>query len=113
MQGTSTKWKARRDRALLQPEIPVEKFATVERAIREAERFALLILDGPAHAEQGGRNMAKASSLILMPTCYGLDDLEAQVEAAYELEAGGIDRSRIWFVFSRTSGSPAEDQAAR
>jgi chromosome partitioning protein len=39
--------------------------------------------------------------------------LEAQVEAAYELEAEGIDHSRIWFVFSRTSGSPIEDQTAR
>jgi chromosome partitioning protein len=113
MQGTVTKWKARRDRAGLQPEIPVEKFATIERALREAERYDLLLLDGPAHAEQGGRHMAKASDLVLMPTCYGLDDLEAQVEAAYELEEHGIDRNRIWFIFSRTSGSPAEDQAAR
>jgi chromosome partitioning protein len=113
MQGTATKWKARRDRAGISPEIPVEKFATVERAVREAERFDLVIIDGPAHAEQGGRSMAKASDLIIMPTCYGLDDLEAQVEAAYELEEAGIDRNRIWFVFSRTSGSPAEDQAAR
>ena len=113
MQGTSTKWKARRDRAGLQPEIPVEKFATVERALREADRYDLLVLDGPAHAEQGGRAMAKASDLVIMPTCYGLDDLEAQVEAAYELEEHGIARNRIWFIFSRTSGSPAEDQAAR
>jgi chromosome partitioning protein len=113
MQGTVTKWKARRDRAGLQPEIPVEKFATVERALREAERYDLLILDGPAHAEQGGKNMAKASDLVIMPTCYGLDDLEAQVEAAYELEEHGIKRNLIWFVFSRTSGSPAEDQTAR
>jgi chromosome partitioning protein len=57
--------------------------------------------------------MARKSKLILMPTCYGLDDLEAQVEAAYELEANGIDRSNIWFVFARTTGSPNEEQAAR
>ncbi len=113
MQGTTTKWKARRDRAGLQPEIPVEKFATVERAIREADRFDLMLLDGPAHAEQGGRGMAKSSDLVLMPTGYGLDDLEAQVEAAYELEESGIDRAKIWFVFCRTTGSPSEDQAAR
>jgi chromosome partitioning protein len=113
MQGTVTKWKVRRDRAGVQPEIPVEKFATVERALREADKYDLLIVDGPAHAEQSGLNMAKASNLILMPSCYGLDDLEAQVEAAYELEERGIDRRRIWFVFSRTSGSPAEDQTAR
>ena len=112
-QGTSTRWKMRRDLAKLEPEIAVEKFATVERALREADRFDLLLLDGPAHAEQGGRDMAKKSDLVLMPTCYGLDDLEAQVEAAYELEQSGVGRERIWFVFSRTSGSTAEDQAAR
>ncbi len=112
-QGTSTKWKARRDRAALQPEVPVEKFATTERAIREADRFDLVILDGPAHAEQGGRVMAKASDLVLMPTGYGLDDLEAQVEAAYELESSGISREKIWFVFCRITGSASEDQAAR
>jgi chromosome partitioning protein len=112
-QGTVTKWKTRRDRAGLQPEIPVEKFATVERALREATRFDLLILDGPAHAEQGGRVMAKGSDLVLMPTGYGLDDLEAQVEAAYELEESGIERGKIWFVFCKATGSASEDQAAR
>jgi chromosome partitioning protein len=113
MQGTSTKWKIRRDAAKLEPEIPVEKFGTVERAIREAEKYDLLIIDGPAHAEKGGLAMARKSKLILMPTCYGLDDLEAQVEAAYELEANDIDRSNIWFVFARTTGSPNEENAAR
>jgi len=113
MQGTSTKWKARRDRAGLQPEIPVEKFATVDRAVREAERFDLILLDGPAHAEKGGREMARAADLVLMPTGYGLNDLEAQTEAAYELEENGVARTKIWFVFCRTTGSPAEDLAAR
>jgi chromosome partitioning protein len=113
MQGTSTKWKLRRDAAKLQPEIPVEKFATVERALREADKYDLMLIDGPAHAEKGGLGMARKSKLILMPTCYGLDDLEAQIEAAYELEENGIDPTRIWFIFSRTTGSPNEEQTAR
>src|ERR1700733_13437713 len=113
MQGTSTKWKLRRDAAKLLPEIPVEKFATVDRALRGADKFDLMIIDGPAHAEKGGLAMGKRSTLILMPTCYGLDDLEAQIEAAYELEENGIDPKRIWFIFSRTTGSPNEEQTAR
>jgi chromosome partitioning protein len=113
MQGTVTKWKVRRDQAKVVPEIPVEKFATVERAIREANKYDLLLLDGPAHAEKGGLSMAKKSKLILMPSCFGLDDLDAQLEAAYELEANGIERSRIWFIFSRTTGSANEEQTAR
>ena len=113
MQGTSTKWKTRRDAARVLPEVPVEKFATIERALREADRYDLLLIDGPAHAEKGGLSMARKSQLILMPTCYGLDDLEAQVEAAYELEGHGIDIAKIWFVFSRITGSLFEDQTAR
>ena len=112
-QGTSTKWKARRDLAGHQPDVAVEKFRTVERAIREAGRYDLMILDGPAHAEQGGRVMAKASDLILMPTGYSLDDMEPQVEAAYELESAGIDPERILFVFCRAKGSESEDSEAR
>ena len=112
-QGTSTKWKARRDQAAHQPDIAAEKFRTVERALSEAGRFDLLILDGPAHAEQGGKTMAKASDLILMPTGYSLDDMEPQVEAAYELEGAGIDPGRILFVFCRAKGSESEDGEAR
>src|SRR6516165_10656060 len=77
MQGTSTKWKLRRDAAKLEPEIPVEKFVTVERAIRDADKYDVFINDGPAHAEKSGLSMAKKAQLVLMPTCYGLDDLEA------------------------------------
>lgn len=112
-QGTSTKWKARRDQAGLQPDIAVEKFRSVDRALKEAERYDLMILDGPAHAEQGGKTMAKASDLVLMPTGYSLDDMEPQVEAAYELEDVGTDPKRILFVFCRAKGSEAEDNAAR
>jgi chromosome partitioning protein len=113
MQGTSTKWKLRRDAAQIEPEIPVEKFGTIERAVREAEKYDLMLLDGPAHAEKGGLSMARKSKVILMPACYGLDDLEAQIEAAYELEENGIDGGRIWFVFSRTTGSANEEETAR
>lgn len=112
-QGTATKWKARRDVAGLQPDVAVEKFRTVERAIKEAEHFDLMILDGPAHAEKGGKVMAEASDLILIPTGYSLDDMEPQIEAAYELEDAGISSEKILFVFCRAKGSESEDAAAR
>lgn len=112
-QGTSTKWKARRDVAGFQPDVAVEKFRTVDRALKEAGRYDLLILDGPAHAEQGGRVMAKASDLVVLPTGYSLDDMEPQIEAAYELEESGVDPARILLVFCRAKGSEAEDKAAR
>jgi chromosome partitioning protein len=112
-QGTSTKWKARRDRAGLVPDVAVEKFRTVERALQEAERYDLMILDGPAHAEKGGLVMARNSDFVLMPTGYGLDDMEAQVEAAYEMESAGIPADRVSFLFCCVKGSEAEDRDAR
>jgi chromosome partitioning protein len=39
--------------------------------------------------------------------------MEAQVEAAYELEQNGVQSGKIWFVFCRAKGSDAEDRAAR
>lgn len=112
-QGTATKWKVRRDAAGLLPDVAVEKFRTVDRALREAERHDLLILDGPAHAERGGLMMARQSNLVIMPTGYSLDDMEPQIEAAYELEEAGVDPGMVVFVFCRAKGSAAEDAAAR
>ena len=112
-QGTSVKWKTRRDQKGITPEIPVEKYATVERAIKDAELFDLMIVDGPAFAEKGGVRMASASDLVIMPTGYSLDDIEPQIAAAFDLIEAGIDTEKIQFVFCRADGSKSEDQAAR
>ena len=112
-QGSTTKWKARRDQQGIEPEIQVEKYATVERALRDARHHDLMVLDGPAFAERRGLDMARAAELVVMPTSYSVDDLEPQVETAYELEDNGIEAGRIVFVFCRAQGSPSEDAAAR
>ena len=112
-QGSTAKWKARRDQHGIEPEIPVEKYATVERAIKDAEHYDLMVLDGPAFAERRGLSMARVSELIIMPTGYSLDDMEPQIETAYELEDNGVNPGQIVFVFCRTEGSASEDAAAR
>ncbi len=112
-QGSTAKWKARRDQHGIEPEIPVEKYATVERAIKDAEHYELMVLDGPAFAERRGLSMARVSELVIMPTGYSLDDMEPQIETAYELEDSGINPAQIVFVFCRTEGSASEDAAAR
>lgn len=112
-QGTSTKWAMRRDEFGVDPEIQVQKFRDVRRAILEAPQWDLLILDGPAHAERSGLVMAKAADLVILPTGYSLDDLDPQVAAAYDLEAGGVSPDRIRLAFCRARGSEKEDRAAR
>lgn len=113
MQASTTKWKSRRDRNGITPEIIVEKYATVERAISDSQHFDLMILDGPAFAEKGGLTMAQASDLVLMPTGYSLDDMEPQIETAYDLQTAGVDPEKIAFVFTLIDGSESEDAAAR
>ena len=112
-QGTSTRWKARRDRANIMPDIEVQKFRNVNRALGEASRFDLLILDGPAHAEKSGITMAKASDLVILPTSHSVDDMEPQIETAFELEKAGTPADKIRFVFCRSKGSEFEDRDAR
>ena len=112
-QGSTANWKARRDQNGIDPEIPVEKYATVARAIHDAENYDLMVLDGPAFAERRGMSMAQASDLIIIPTGYSLDDMTPQIETAYALEEQGINSDRIVFVFCRTGGSSSEEVAAR
>ena len=112
-QGSTAKWKARRDQNGIAPEIPVEKYATVDRAINDAENYDLMVLDGPAFAERRGMSMAQASDLIIIPAGYSLDDMDPQIETAYELEEKGIDSDQIIFIFCRAEGSASEDAAAR
>ena len=112
-QGSTAKWKARRDQNGIAPEIPVEKYATVDRAINDAENYDLMVLDGPAFAERRGLSMAQASDLIIMPTGYSLDDMDPQIETAYELEEQGINSEQMVFIFCRADGSASEEAAAR
>lgn len=112
-QGTATEWKVRRDREELEPDVDVMKLRSVERAVKEAARYDLGILDGPAHAERGGVTMARASELVILPAGYSLDDLEPVVKLAYELEGAGVDMSKIRVALGRVRGSAKEGRGVR
>ena len=77
------------------------------------KNYDLMVLDGPAFAERRGLSMAQASDLIIMPTGYSLDDMDPQIETAYELEEQGINSEQIVFIFCRADGSASEEAAAR
>lgn len=112
-QGTSTQWHHRRTAAAIEPDVTVIRFRSVDRALTEAPRYDLTILDGPAHAERGGITMAKASALVILPTGYSLDDLEPQARVAYELIEAGVPAERIRIAIGRTRGSAKEGQGVR
>lgn len=112
-QGTSTQWHHRRVSNEFEPEIDVMRFRSVDRAAREADRYDLVIMDGPAHAERGGITMAKISALSILPVGYSLDDLEPQTRVAFELEDAGVPADRIKIAICRARGSAAEGQGVR
>lgn len=112
-QGTSFSWQGRRLMNQLEPAVPVERFGTVEQALRIADHYDLLVMDGPPHATVGTRYIAEASDLIILPTGLALDDLEPSVLLAHELTKRGIRADKIVLAFCRVGGSEAELKEAQ
>jgi chromosome partitioning protein len=112
-QGTSFNWQARRLRNVLEPVIPVERFGTVEQAIKASAPYDLVIMDGPPHSNAGTLKIAEASTMLILPTGLALDDLEPSVLLAHELVKKGITRGKIIFALCRVGDSEAEITEAR
>ena len=112
-QGTSFNWQSRRLQAGIEPAIPVERFGTVEQALKVAEHYDLVILDGPPHSTAGTLKIAQSSLLTVLPTGLSLDDLEPSVLLAHELRKRGVNSSKITFALSRVGDSESEIEEAR
>lgn len=107
-QGTSFSWQARRLQSGLLPVVPVERFGTVEQALKQRQHQDLLILDGPPHSTAGTLRIAAASDLVVLPTGLSLDDLEPTVLLAHELVKKGVPRTRIALALCRVGDSEGE-----
>jgi chromosome partitioning protein len=112
-QGTSFNWQSRRLQAGIEPVIPVERFGTVEQALKIGAHYDLVILDGPPHSTAGTLKIAAASLLTVLPTGLSLDDLEPSVRLAHELRKHDIPASSMAFALSRVGDSEAELEEAR
>jgi chromosome partitioning protein len=113
-QGTSFNWQARRLQASLEPIVPVERFGSVDQALKAAAPlYDLVIIDGPPHSTIGTLKIAEASDMIVLPTGLSLDDLEPSVLLAHELVKKGISRQKIAFALCRVGDSEVEIAEAR
>lgn len=112
-QGTSFNWQSRRLQSGLEPVIAVERFGTVEQALKIGDHYDLVILDGPPHSTAGTLKIAGACLLTILPTGLSLDDLEPSVLLAHELRKRGTPSSKIVFALSRVGDSESEIQEAR
>ncbi len=112
-QGTSFHWARSRNEAGVAPEIRVESFATVAKALKDAERFDLYVFDGAPAASSATREIAGAADIVLLPTGPANDDLRPQVLLAHELCKAGVPLSKIAFVLWRVGDSTLEIADAR
>ncbi|MEN3214161.1 ParA family protein [Methylorubrum populi] len=111
-QGTSYHWMQRRRANEISPEIRVEGMP-VAKALKDADHFNVMILDGAAKSTSETKAAAQASNLIVLPSGPSEDDTHPTVSLAHELRAAGIDMDKVLVVLTRTGKSDAEETAAR
>jgi len=107
-QSTSYNWNSRRLQHDITPAISVEQFGQVERVLKTADNFDLIVFDGAPSSTVNTLDIAKQSNLVVIPTGTALDDLEPTVKLAHELKKKGVERSKIVIVLSRVGNSQAE-----
>ena len=111
-QGTSIDWNRIRLNAGIQPAVAAEAFATAAQALKVAEQYDLLIIDGPARTSSGTLEIAKVADLVVQPTGASVDDLRPAIREFHGLVKEGIAKTKLTFVLNRI-GTPTEEAEAR
>ena len=96
-QQTAFEWAQRRLAAGRKPDISVDVYANPEQALRKADAWDLIILDGPARAKAMALEIAEASDLFIQPTKGVIDDMAPAVRMFHELVKHGIPKSKMVF----------------
>jgi chromosome partitioning protein len=112
-QATSFEWRATRLQNAVEPDVPVEQFGTVEKALKLAGQYDMLICDGAPHSTSATRTIAKASNLIIIPTGTPKDDLRPAVRLAHDLVSAGVEKDRIVFALCKVGDSAVQLEDAR
>ncbi|PKG51931.1 MULTISPECIES: ParA family protein [Halomonadaceae] len=113
-QASSFSWLQRRLAREVQPVVAVETFGTVDQALKIAEAYDMMILDGAPHATRATMEIGKRADLVVLPTGLSLDDLEPTVLLANALSSEhGVSVERIAIALVKTGDSPRELDEAR
>lgn len=111
-QGTSVDWYRRRLDAGAEPVFSVESFKSASQALKLANEFDLLLLDGPARASSATLEIARAATLVVQPSGASIDDLRPAILTFHELVKADVPRERLAFALCRI-GTDAEEAEAR
>jgi chromosome partitioning protein len=110
-QLTSDNWGKVRLANQLEPAIATQPYVSPQALKRE--RFNLVVADGRPDSDQSSLDIARLSTLVVVPTGLALDDLEPQLMFARELTSKGVEHRRILFVLNKTADSPSAVADAR
>ena len=111
-QGTSIDWHRTRLNAGIKPAVAAEAFSTAEAALKAAQQFDLLIIDGPARTSRGTLEIARVADLVVQPTGASVDDLRPAVREFHALVRAGVPKTKLTFALNRI-GTAAEEAEAR
>lgn len=111
-QGTSVDWHRTRLNAGIEPVMAAEAFASAEQALKAADHFDLLIIDGPARTSRGTLDIARMADLVVQPTGASVDDLRPAIREFHALVQEGVPKSKLAFALNRI-GTTAEEADAR
>lgn len=111
-QGTLIDWHRVRVNKAIVPAISVELFRTAAEALVAADRYDLLIIDGPAKASTSTLEIARKADLIVQPTGSSGDDLKPAIRVFHGLVKEGIPKDRLTFALNRI-GTESEAALAR
>lgn len=110
-QGTSVDWHRTRLHAGIEPAVSAEAYATADQALKEAARYDLLIIDGPARTSKGTLAIARVADLVVQPSGPSVDDLRPAVREFHALVKEGIPKDKLTFAFNRVGTANEESEA--
>ncbi len=102
-QGTTNDWHRHREDQGHFRVGSVESFGKVYDALRLADEYDILILDGAPRASRAAFEIAQSADLIVLPTGASRDDLIPTVLLAHELKKKGVLSENFAFALMRVS----------
>ncbi|WNE40542.1 MAG: hypothetical protein GBAus27B_000609 [Mycoplasmataceae bacterium] len=90
----------------------MQVFPTIQQALREAHKYELTIIDGPARTSHATLEVAQQADLVIQPTGPSVDDLRPAVSEFHALVQAGVSKKKLVFALNRLATS-AEELVAR
>jgi chromosome partitioning protein len=82
------------------------------QALKIADQYDVLIIDGPARTSSGTLDIAKVADLVVQPSGASVDDLKPAVREFHALSQAGISKDKLVFALNHI-GTPVEETEAR